>query len=324
MEPNPTFSSPKLQSIALKAPLVLAILMVGTSPSQAADATPNRSLIQLCRDSFGSLLGRKKTASPVDPPPTPLTAATEAAAKDKVAQPPVLQSKIQNVNPALSNRHLARLDDLVARKVLSQAEALQIAQTGDASILWNLGQKGKINSDELKSLEGLFERPSDLVAASAANAKTNPTKIKALDGSSVAQSSAQNGPILDDIIQNPSSLRNGATIHLESPSPSHSGLRFEERALSDFLKAEKAIVQKFVGAIRSGVAGSSLDSSKIRILKNIDAGPKGRPFEVSIIQRGHPRLLGCIKGGILTIVRYDPQAPQDIAGYNLRYKGLCD
>lgn len=128
---------------------------------------------------------------------------------------------------------------------------------------------------------------------------------------------------VEDILENPKALRSGQAVPLNPGAKNPVAIKFDTEAIDDLSKAEKNIVQKFVNSLRVGVAGDSIDPTKIKYLSGLDHGSKGKVFEVRIINRGHQRLLGCYQNGLFTVLKYDPHAPETVQGFNLRYKDLC-
>lgn len=195
----------------------------------------------------------------------------------------------------------------------------QIAKIETAS--WRKQGGAKNLSDDLISLK------SDLDEALDASPAEMPERLAKLREKLLKIETQKDVPTsavrVEDILENPKALRTGQVVPLNPGAKNPVAIKFEAEAIDDLSKAEKNIVQKFVNSLRVGVAGDSIDPTKIKYLSGLDHGSKGKVFEVRIINRGHQRLLGCYQNGLFTVYKYDPHAPETVQGFNLRYKDLC-
>lgn len=329
--------------------ILLATITLFSANSEASEA-PKQSFPQLCVLWFQRIArGARppKTAIPPDVLPQKVIASTVMQAQDLRQQPiAVLSPPVQAPSISRSVRRLekekgrkmAALDELVVRRLITKDQADDILSSGDIEKLSSLNLKGRITDAELAKLQSLFSKAemgdvprknpiNSSAQSSVPRARPSAESPASLEKYGANQSATQKVSI-DSLLHDPATLRGGVMIELPSASMAFSGkplrMTFDDRALDEISAAERSVVQKFVSSIRVGVSGEALDKSKIRILSALKTGSRGRPFEIRIVQRGHPRILGCFKDGLYTVLRYDSHAPEQIDAFKLKYSGLCD
>ncbi|HEY1078932.1 MAG TPA: hypothetical protein VGE46_02510, partial [Bdellovibrio sp.] len=191
---------------------------------------------------------------------------------------------------------------------------------------WKMQGSNKGLTDDLIALRAKLDEAMDAPAEEMADRVKKLREELSLVGktkASTVTADTSNIARVEDILENPQSLRAGKAIPLHLDGKHSVSIRFETDAIDELSKAEKGIVTKFVNSLKTAGSGDSIDATKIKYLTGLDNGTKGRPFEVRIISKGHQRMVGCFNNGVYTVIKYDPQAPQTGTALKHRYGDIC-
>lgn len=194
--------------------------------------------------------------------------------------------------------------------------------------VWKSQGANKGTTDDLIALRAKLDEAMDAPADEMAQRISKLREELGLLGKAkpgAAPATSSNVGTLNDIIENPQSLRTGKPIPLNNDAKNPIIIKFEADAIDDLAKADKVVVNKFVHSLQMSTAGNNaIDPTRIKYLNELEHGSKGKAFEVRVpSQTGHQRLLGCFQGGIFTILKYNPHAPSDKKGYQHLYKDMC-